>query len=151
MANICEITGKRTCFGNHKSHANNKTRRKFKVNLQRKSVFIKEYNAHVPLTISTSAMRDIDKNGLMPTLRKAYKKGTLSRDWAYFVKHYTNMTPQIIPSNATSWAKKEIGFKWSWNVPSIKTLAFQGPLDMLLKKTKKIQPHAWNSGSITLP
>ena len=36
MSKVCQITGKKPMFGNNVSHANNKTRRKFNVNLQKK-------------------------------------------------------------------------------------------------------------------
>ncbi|MEM9738050.1 MAG: 50S ribosomal protein L28 [Bacteroidota bacterium] len=78
MPRVCEITGKRTIFGNNVSHANNKTRRKFQVNLQKKKFYIEELNAWIPLCISTGALRTIQKNGMLPTLKKAYQAGTLS-------------------------------------------------------------------------
>ena len=33
MSKICQITGKRAMVGNHVSHANNKTKRRFEINL----------------------------------------------------------------------------------------------------------------------
>ena len=36
MSSKCELTGKKYLSGNNVSHANNKTRRKFNVNLQKK-------------------------------------------------------------------------------------------------------------------
>ena len=35
MAQVCELCGKRPRVGNHVSHANNKTKRRFNPNLQR--------------------------------------------------------------------------------------------------------------------
>ncbi|GAB6162495.1 50S ribosomal protein L28 [Desulfothermus naphthae] len=35
MARVCEICGKRTRVGNHISHAHNKSKRKFKPNIQK--------------------------------------------------------------------------------------------------------------------
>jgi large subunit ribosomal protein L28 len=35
MPTKCELCGKRTAYGNKVSHANNKTRRQFKANVQR--------------------------------------------------------------------------------------------------------------------
>ncbi len=79
MARVCQITGRKTITGNRRSHANNKTRRKFIVNLQRKNFFLKELGIFLPLSISTRAMRTIHKHGLIPTLRKAQKKNTLEK------------------------------------------------------------------------
>ena len=78
MANICDITGKGVRFGNRVSKANNKTRRKFQPNLQKKHFYLKEINGWVALKVSTKAMRTIGKNGLYPTMKKALQKGTLS-------------------------------------------------------------------------
>jgi large subunit ribosomal protein L28 len=40
MARVCQITGKKTQVGNNVSHANNKTKRKFYPNLQKKRFYI---------------------------------------------------------------------------------------------------------------
>ena len=78
MPAACEITGKSLIFGNCVSHANNKTRRKFHVNLKRKNFYIAEIDGWILLRVSTRAMRTMRKNGVLPTLRSAYKKGTLA-------------------------------------------------------------------------
>lgn len=77
MARVCQITGKRTRVGNNVSHANNKTKRKFYPNLQKKRFFIPSTGEWVTLKVSTSALRTINKNGIENTLRDAYEKGTL--------------------------------------------------------------------------
>lgn len=75
MANVCQITGKRTRTGNNVSHSNNKTKRKFYPNLQKKSFFLAEENRWVELKIATSAIRTINKNGLSAVLKEAKEKG----------------------------------------------------------------------------
>lgn len=85
MARVCDITGKRTCTGNNVSHANNKTRRKFYPNLIRKRFYVEELEGWFMLRISTSALRNINKNGLMPVLVKAKKEGTLASHVAAFL------------------------------------------------------------------
>ena len=42
MAQVCELTGKKAMGGNNVSHAMNKTKRKFKVNLTTKRFYIPE-------------------------------------------------------------------------------------------------------------
>ena len=37
MSRICELTGKRAMFGNNVSHALNRTKRRFNVNLDQKA------------------------------------------------------------------------------------------------------------------
>jgi len=39
MSKVCQITGKRVMFGNNVSHAMNKTRRRFDINITKKRFF----------------------------------------------------------------------------------------------------------------
>lgn len=77
MAKVCDITGKRPRVGNHVSHANNKTKRKFYPNLQKKRFYIPEEDAWITLKVSTSAMRTINKNGISAVLKKAKEDGRI--------------------------------------------------------------------------
>lgn len=78
MARVCQVTGKKPVSGNNVSHANNKTKRKFYPNLQKKRFYLPEEDRWITLKVSTQALRTINKNGLLNTLKKAAKKGTLS-------------------------------------------------------------------------
>ncbi len=69
MSRRCQLTGKRPLAGNNVSHAMNKTRRRQLPNLQRKRIFVPELNRTVRFRMSTSAMRTLDKKGLMKFLR----------------------------------------------------------------------------------
>ncbi|GAB2526081.1 50S ribosomal protein L28 [Rufibacter sp. XAAS-G3-1] len=75
MARVCDLTGKRVQVGNRVSHANNKTKRKFFPNLQKKRFYIPEEDAWVTLKVSTSALRNITKNGISAVLKKAKEDG----------------------------------------------------------------------------
>ncbi|EJF11766.1 50S ribosomal protein L28 [Pontibacter sp. HSC-14F20] len=75
MARVCDLTGKRVQVGNNVSHANNKTKRKFYPNLQKKRFYIPEEDAWVTLKVSTSALRTINKNGISAVLKKAVEQG----------------------------------------------------------------------------
>jgi large subunit ribosomal protein L28 len=77
MSRVCQISGKRPRVGNNVSHANNKTKRRFYPNLQKKRFFIPEEDRWVTLKVSTSAMRTINKNGISAVLKKAQKSGNL--------------------------------------------------------------------------
>ena len=77
MSKKCKITGKKPLAGNNVSHANNKTRRRQLPNIQNKSIFVPELNKNVKIKISTSAIKTIDKLGLIPYLRK---KGLTLKD-----------------------------------------------------------------------
>ena len=64
MARVCMITGKKPLVGNHVSHANNKTKRRFLPNLQRRRIWVESQNRYVSLRLTTAALRTIDKNGI---------------------------------------------------------------------------------------
>ena len=78
MARVCDITGKRPRVGNNVSHANNKTKRKFYPNLQKKRFYIPEEDKWVTLKVSASAIRTINKNGIAAVLKKARKNGNIA-------------------------------------------------------------------------
>jgi len=71
MAKVCEITGKRPHVGNNVSHANNKTKRRFLPNLQKKRFYIPEEDKWVTLRVSTKAIKTINKKGVSAVLKKA--------------------------------------------------------------------------------
>lgn len=64
MGRYCQVTGKKPVSGNNVSHANNKTRRSFLPNLQRKRYFLPDENRWITLSVSTHGMKIIDKKGL---------------------------------------------------------------------------------------
>ncbi|MEY4867091.1 MAG: hypothetical protein RLY64_1345, partial [Bacteroidota bacterium] len=57
MSRICDLTGKVAITGNHVSHSNRKTKRKFYPNLQVKKFIIPETGEVIKLKVSTSALR----------------------------------------------------------------------------------------------
>ena len=69
MSKICKITGKGPLVGNNVSNAKNKTKRRQLPNLQNKKIFIPELNKKVTLKLSTKAMKNIDKLGLLSYLK----------------------------------------------------------------------------------
>lgn len=77
MARVCQITGKKPQVGNNVSHSNNKTKRRFLPNLQKKRYYIPEEDTWITLKLSTSAMRTINKNGISAVLKKARANGNL--------------------------------------------------------------------------
>jgi large subunit ribosomal protein L28 len=50
--------------GHHVSHANNKTKRRFLPNLQRRRFWIESEQRWISLRVSTVGLRTIDKNGI---------------------------------------------------------------------------------------
>jgi large subunit ribosomal protein L28 len=77
MAKTCQITGKKSIVGGGYSNRTRatqfnpigKTRRY--PNLQSKKIFVPELGKSVKVTVSTSGLRTITKNGAYKTLKKA--------------------------------------------------------------------------------
>tara|TARA_B100001778_G_C18451337_1_gene566857 strand:+ start:291 stop:581 length:291 start_codon:yes stop_codon:yes gene_type:complete len=63
MSRVCDLTGKRYMSGNNVSHANNRTRRKFNVNLRSVVLESESLKEKFRLKIAASTMRTISKNG----------------------------------------------------------------------------------------
>ena len=63
MARRCELTGKGVLSGHNVSHANNKTKRKFRPNLSEVMLMSDKLDRTVRLKISKQALRSIDHNG----------------------------------------------------------------------------------------
>lgn len=79
MSKVCELTGKKAMTGNNVSHALNRTKRKFNVNLINKRFYIPEEDKWISLKISTSALKTINKKGISAVLKEARKKGFLKK------------------------------------------------------------------------
>lgn len=77
MARVCEVTGKRVMFGNNRSKAMNKTRRRFEINLVKKRFFIPEEGKWVTLKVKASVLKTINKKGISSVLKEAKEKGFL--------------------------------------------------------------------------
>ena len=73
MSKKCQLTGKTVMYGNNVSHANNKTRRRFLPNLQKKRIWIAEENRFVTLRVSTRALRTLDKLGYTAMMKEMNK------------------------------------------------------------------------------
>ncbi|AHH10519.1 50S ribosomal protein L28 [Borrelia coriaceae] len=87
MGRECEITGKKTMFGNNVprkglarrkggggQHIGVKTKRTFKVNLINKKFFVPELKKNVNIKVSASSLRSISKVGLSVFLKQNGKK-----------------------------------------------------------------------------
>ena len=75
MSRVCDVTGKRPMFGNNVSHANNKSRRRFNINLQRKKFWLPDEKRFITLKLSTRGMRIIDKKGISKVFKDLKAKG----------------------------------------------------------------------------
>ncbi len=75
MARVCQVTGKAPMVGNNVSHANNKTKRRFLPNLQRRRFWVESENRWINLRLTTAALRTIDKNGIDVVLADLRARG----------------------------------------------------------------------------
>ncbi len=75
MARVCQITGKKPQLGNHVSHANNKTRRRFMPNLQYRRFWVESENRWVRMRVSQAGLRTIDKKGIEAVLAEMRARG----------------------------------------------------------------------------
>ena len=63
MSRRCELTGKGLLVGNNVSHANNKTKRVYRPNLQTISLASEALGNSYKLKISMNALRSVDRSG----------------------------------------------------------------------------------------
>ena len=75
MSRVCQLTGKKRMSGNHVSHSNIKTKRRFYPNLQEKKFFLPEENQWITLKLSTSALRTINKKGITAVMKELIANG----------------------------------------------------------------------------
>ena len=75
MARVCQVTGKKPMVGNNVSHANNKTKRRFMPNLQRRRFWVESENRWISLRLTNSGLRLIDKNGIDSVLADLRARG----------------------------------------------------------------------------
>ena len=77
MARVCQVTGKRPQNGNHVSHANNKTKRRFLPNLQYRRFWLENEKRWIRLRLSQKGLRTIDKKGIEVVLAEMRARGEI--------------------------------------------------------------------------
>jgi large subunit ribosomal protein L28 len=75
MSRVCQVTGKKAMVGNTVSHANNRSKRRFEVNLQTKRYWLEDEKRWVRLRVSTSGMKVINQRGIAAVIRELRAKG----------------------------------------------------------------------------
>ena len=75
MSRVCQVTGKGPMSGNHVSHANNKTKRRFLPNLHRHRFWVENEQRWVKLRVSSTGLRTIDKLGIDAVLADLRSQG----------------------------------------------------------------------------
>lgn len=75
MSKICQVTGKKPMAGNNVSHANNKTRRRFLPNLQKKRFYLPAEKRWIRLKVSARGIKTISKKGIEAVVREMRARG----------------------------------------------------------------------------
>lgn len=65
--------------GNNVSHAMNKTKRRFKVNLFKKRFYLPEEDRWITVKVSAKALKIINKKGITAVVKEAREKGYLNK------------------------------------------------------------------------
>ena len=63
MSRTCMITGKKRTVGNNRSHAENKTKRTFEVNIQDTTVYSEILKRKIAIRVTPSGLRTLDHKG----------------------------------------------------------------------------------------
>ena len=75
MSRVCQVTGKGPIVGNHVSHANNKTKRRYLPNLQYRKLWVESENRYVKMRLTNAGLRTIDKKGIDVVLAEMRARG----------------------------------------------------------------------------
>lgn len=63
MSRQCMVTGKKRMVGNNRSHAENKTKRTFEVNVQDTTVFSELLKRKISIKVTAAGLRTLDHKG----------------------------------------------------------------------------------------
>jgi large subunit ribosomal protein L28 len=75
VANYCQLTGRRPGFGNQVSHSQRKTARRWDPNLQHRRYYLPSEGRVVALTLSTKAIKTIDRIGIDAAVAQMRQRG----------------------------------------------------------------------------
>ncbi len=75
MSLVCQVTGKKPISGHRVSHANNKTKRLFRPNIQTKRFWLPSEKRYVKLKVSAKGIKTITKLGIEKVVADLRKKG----------------------------------------------------------------------------
>jgi large subunit ribosomal protein L28 len=75
MARKDDLTGKGPVSGNTVSRSNNKKKRRFERNLQKKRFYIPSEDRWITLKVSAKTLKTINKNGIEAVLKEARRQG----------------------------------------------------------------------------
>lgn len=75
MAAVCQVTGAGPGFGNTISHSHRRNRRRFDVNVQKKTYWVPSLKRNVTLTVSAKGIKVIDARGIESVVASIRARG----------------------------------------------------------------------------
>ncbi|WP_062351685.1 50S ribosomal protein L28 [Herbidospora yilanensis] len=75
MSAHCQLTGVKPVFGNTVSHSHRRTRRRWDPNIQSRRYWLPTENRYVRLTLSTRAIKTVDKIGIEAVVARVRTRG----------------------------------------------------------------------------
>ena len=64
MARVCQVTGATPGFGNTISHSHRRSKRRFNLNVQKKTYWVPSLGRKVTLTVSARGIKTIGRRGI---------------------------------------------------------------------------------------
>ncbi|MEI7420331.1 MAG: 50S ribosomal protein L28 [Actinomycetes bacterium] len=75
MSAYCQVTQTRPQFGHAVSHAQNKTKRRFNPNIQKRTYFVPSLKRNVTLNLSARGIKVIDVRGIESVVAELKARG----------------------------------------------------------------------------
>lgn len=75
MAKVCQLFGTQPGFGNAISHSRRRTRRRWNPNIQHKRYYLPSERRWIRLTLSTRAIKTIDRRGIESVVAELRARG----------------------------------------------------------------------------
>jgi large subunit ribosomal protein L28 len=75
MSAYCQVTETRPQFGHAVSHAQNKTKRRFNPNIQKRTYFVPSMKRNVTLNLSARGIKVIDARGIESVVAELIARG----------------------------------------------------------------------------
>ena len=75
MSAYCQVTQTSPQFGHHVSHAQNKTKRRFNPNIQKRTYFVPSLKRNVTINLSARGIKVIDVRGIESVVAELVARG----------------------------------------------------------------------------
>ena len=75
MAGVCQVTGAGPGFGNTISHSHRRNRRRFDINVQKKTYYVPSLKRNVVLNVSAKGIKVIDARGIESVVKDILGRG----------------------------------------------------------------------------